>query len=383
MSQLNGAMDVRGVLPSIGVPTLIAHRDADPFIDIRHAHYLAEHIPGAKLVILPGGDTLPVGDGADALLEELEEFLTGTRTGREPDRVLATVMFTDIVESTRLAAEMGDRRWRDVLSAHDATVRRWLERHRGREVKSVGDGFLATFDGPARAIRCAEVIRDELRGQGIEMRAGLHTGEVEVIGDDVGGTGGPHRRARRRAGRPRRGAGLEHGARPRRGLRHRVRRARDAGAQGRPGRVAPLRRRRRQRPERVAASLLDSGQPGGRSSAGRAPGCGPGGRGFESPRSPSMSDDDDPLERLSAKELHDLAVSRAKRHVDLGFFWRLLKYLPEAEAAAGELDETEADLTTLTAHVDDVTDAGSGEVAELMRPFYIEYLREHGVTPAS
>jgi len=185
--KLTGEMDVRGVLPSIRVPTLIAHRAEDTFIDMRHARYLAERIPGARLVIMPGGDTLPVGDGAEVLLEELQEFLTGTRTGLEPDRVLATVMFTDIVNSTARAAEMGDRRWRDLLAGHDAIVRRGLERFRGREIKTVGDGFLATFDGPARAIRCAEVIRDELAGQGIEVRAGLHTGECEVIGDDVGG----------------------------------------------------------------------------------------------------------------------------------------------------------------------------------------------------
>ena len=178
---------MRGVLPSIRVPTLIAHRTGDTFIDMRHSRYLKERIPGARLVILPGGDTLPVGDGAEILLEELQEFLTGTRRGMDPDRVLATVMFTDIVDSTARAAEMGDRRWRDLLAHHDATVRRALERFRGREIKTVGDGFLATFDGPARAIRCAEVIRDDLAGHGIHVRAGLHTGECEVIGDDVGG----------------------------------------------------------------------------------------------------------------------------------------------------------------------------------------------------
>jgi class 3 adenylate cyclase len=187
MFELNGKMDVRDVLSTIRVPTMIAHRAEDPFIDTQHAHYLAEHIPGARLQILPPGDTLPVGEGSETLLEELEEFLTGTRPGHQSDRVLATVMFTDIVDSTQKVAELGDRRWRDLLSAHDATVRRALARFRGQEIKTVGDGFLATFDGPARGIRCAENIRDELQSQGIEVRAGLHTGECEVMGDDVGG----------------------------------------------------------------------------------------------------------------------------------------------------------------------------------------------------
>ena len=148
--------------------------------------YLAEAIPGARYVELEGDDHLPMVN-PDEILDEVEEFLTGTRLDREPDRVLATVMFTDIVSSTERAAELGDRRWRDLIESHDALVRRQLERHRGRAVKTLGDGFLATFDGPARGIRCAQAIREGVRALGVEIRAGLHTGELEVMGDDVGG----------------------------------------------------------------------------------------------------------------------------------------------------------------------------------------------------
>jgi class 3 adenylate cyclase len=151
------------------------------------ARYMAEEIPHAKLVELTGADHLFFVGDIDPVLEETEEFLTGARPLREPDRELATVMFTDIVDSTSRAAEMGDSRWRDLLSRHDELMRRELERHRGREVKTMGDGFLATFDGPARAIRCACSAADAVRELGIEIRAGLHTGEVEVIGDDIGG----------------------------------------------------------------------------------------------------------------------------------------------------------------------------------------------------
>jgi class 3 adenylate cyclase len=149
--------------------------------------YLADHIPGAKLVELDGADHLFwVGD-ADAILDEIEEFLTGLRRGPEPDRVLATVLFTDLVGSTEHAVELGDTRWRYLLESHQAQVRRQLERFRGREVKTMGDGFLATFDGPARAIRCAQAVVDQSRGLGLETRAGLHTGECELMNDDVGG----------------------------------------------------------------------------------------------------------------------------------------------------------------------------------------------------
>jgi class 3 adenylate cyclase len=148
---------------------------------------LAAKIPGARYVELPGEDHLWFHGDTDAILGEVQEFLTGTRAAEIVDRILATVMFTDIVDSTRKAAELGDRRWRDLLTRHDTLMRRELERHRGREVKTLGDGFLASFDGPARAIRCACSARDAMRALGVEVRAGLHTGECELIGDDLGG----------------------------------------------------------------------------------------------------------------------------------------------------------------------------------------------------
>jgi class 3 adenylate cyclase len=186
LMMMNGQVDVRAVLPSIRVPTLVMHRAEDKFIDIRHSRYLAEHIPDAKYVELEGEDAL-FGDDASEL-DEIEEFLTGARHAPDPERILATVMFADIVGSTRKAAELGDRRWRDLLESMEGTVRRELIRFRGRAVKTMGDGFLATFDGPARGIHCATTIRDEVRSQfGVEVRTGLHTGEIEVMGDDVGG----------------------------------------------------------------------------------------------------------------------------------------------------------------------------------------------------
>jgi class 3 adenylate cyclase len=180
-------IDVRSALPAIDVPTLVLHRRDDGLIPARQARYLAEHIPGARYVELEGADHLPTVGDLDALLDEVEEFLVGSRRAREAERALATILFTDIVGSTETAARLGDSRWRDLLERHDATVRRELAVHRGHEVKTMGDGFLATFDGPARAIRCAVAIRDELRETGIDVRAGIHTGEVELIGTDVGG----------------------------------------------------------------------------------------------------------------------------------------------------------------------------------------------------
>jgi class 3 adenylate cyclase len=180
-------IDVRSILPTIGVPTLVLHRAGDQVVRMPQGRYLAEAIPGARLVELEGEDHLAFAGDQDALLDEVEEFLVGSRTGGEAERALATILFTDIVGSTDMAAKLGDRRWRDLLESHDATVRRELAAHRGREVKTMGDGFLAVFDGPARAIRCAVSIRDHLRRIGIGLRAGIHTGEVEVIGEDVGG----------------------------------------------------------------------------------------------------------------------------------------------------------------------------------------------------
>ena len=178
--------DVRDLLPAIQVPTLVLHRDAER-IPLEAPKYLAEHIPGAKLVVLPGMDHIPFyGDGA-GYAEEIEEFLTGARRPPPSDRILTTVMFTDIVGSTQRAADLGDAGWRQLLARHDRIVREQLEEHRGREVKTMGDGFLATFDGPARGVRCARAIGEAVRALGIEVRAGLHTGECEVIGDDIGG----------------------------------------------------------------------------------------------------------------------------------------------------------------------------------------------------
>jgi class 3 adenylate cyclase len=179
--------DVRAVLPSIRVPTLVLHRIGDRHVRVGHARYLAEHIPRAKYVELPGEDHLFFVGDSERMLAEIEGFLTGVRPMPEIDRVLATVLFTDIVGSTERAATLGDRAWRALLDTHHEIIRRELERHRGREVKTVGDGFLATFDRPARAILCARAIRDGLRSLGIEIRAGLHTGECELMGDDVGG----------------------------------------------------------------------------------------------------------------------------------------------------------------------------------------------------
>ena len=179
--------DVRHVLPSVRVPALVLHRQGDPATRAAGGRYLAERIAGARYVELPGSDHFAwVGD-ADGLLDEVEEFLTGARTARDPDRVLVTILFTDIAGSTARAASLGDQRWRDLLARHNALARREIARFRGREVKAVGDGFLAAFDGPARAIRCACAIRDGVRALGIEIRAGLHTGECEVVGDDLGG----------------------------------------------------------------------------------------------------------------------------------------------------------------------------------------------------
>jgi pimeloyl-ACP methyl ester carboxylesterase len=179
--------DVRSILPTIHVPTLVVHRRGDRVVNRRAGRQLAAHIPGARYVELPGIDHLPWAGDADAVLGEIEEFLTGARTAPEPDRVLATVMFTDIVGSTERAAELGDARWRELLSAHQAAVRRELTRFRGREVKTLGDGSLAIFDGPARAIRCGHAITDAARSSALEVRIGLHCGEVELMDTDVGG----------------------------------------------------------------------------------------------------------------------------------------------------------------------------------------------------
>jgi class 3 adenylate cyclase len=183
--QLVVSIDVRHVLPAIRVPTLVLRRAGD-FVPVELHRQLAETITGARYVELEG-DHVPTTGDIDAIVAEMRGFLTGVREGPSPDRVLATVLFTDIVGSTEQAAALGDRRWRDLLENHHALVRQELARFRGREVKTLGDGFLATFDGPARAIRCAAAIRDRVRPLRIEIRAGLHTGECEFMGDDVAG----------------------------------------------------------------------------------------------------------------------------------------------------------------------------------------------------
>lgn len=179
--------DVRDRLPRVGVPTLILHRDNPGFSPVAHAHYLAERIPGSRLVELPGEDAVYwVGDTAP-MLDEIEEFITGVRGGSDAERLLTTIMFTDIVGSTERAAALGDHRWRDLLDNHDTIVRHELQRFSGREVNTAGDGFVATFSSPSAAIACADAIVDAVRVLGIEVRVGIHAGEVEVRGADVAG----------------------------------------------------------------------------------------------------------------------------------------------------------------------------------------------------
>lgn len=185
--RLFAELDVRAALPTVSVPTLVLARETDPFTGAEVARYTADRIPGARLIVYPGGVHVPWLGNTDEAVDDIREFLTGTRAGPEPNRVLATVLFTDVVGSTERAAEVGDRRWRELLASHYTIVRRNLERFRGREIKALGDGFLATFDGPARAIRAACAIRDESRRAGLPIRAGVHTGECEIIDNDVGG----------------------------------------------------------------------------------------------------------------------------------------------------------------------------------------------------
>jgi pimeloyl-ACP methyl ester carboxylesterase len=185
--RMNTQIDIRAVLPAIRVPTLVLHRVGDLDSNIEEGRFIARRIPGARLVELPGSDHLPwVGD-QDSILDEVQEFLTGIRPVADIDRVLATVLFTDIVGSTETAARLGDRAWRALLDSYHAMVRKELSRFRGREVNTAGDGFLATFDGPARAIRCAFAIRDGARDLGLRARTGLHTGEIELSADDARG----------------------------------------------------------------------------------------------------------------------------------------------------------------------------------------------------
>lgn len=184
---MNAQVDVRTILPSIRIPTLVLQRRDDVYRDRGHAEYLAAHISGAKLVELSGRDHLPYVGDADAVLDEVEEFLTGVRPAPEHDRVLATVLFTDIVGSTERASRVGDRAWTHLVDRHHALVREELSRFRGREIETAGDGFLAVFDGPGRAVRCAEAIVGAIRALDLEVRAGVHTGEIELTADKIRG----------------------------------------------------------------------------------------------------------------------------------------------------------------------------------------------------
>jgi pimeloyl-ACP methyl ester carboxylesterase len=185
--RMNAHIDVRHVLPSIRVPTLILHPEGDRTVPVELGRYLARHIPGARYVEMPGIDHVPFGDTADRTLAETEAFVAGLSREAEPDRVLATVMFADIVGSTERAAELGDRRWRELLQGFHATVRGELARFRGREIDTAGDGVLAAFDGPARAVRCACAVGLAIKPLGLRVRAGIHTGECEVMGDKLAG----------------------------------------------------------------------------------------------------------------------------------------------------------------------------------------------------
>jgi class 3 adenylate cyclase len=182
-------IDARPVLPLVQAPTLVLARRDFPVVPIEQARYLAEHLPQAKLVELPGADALLCWETPERALDLVEQFLAGVRRAPEPTRVLSTVLFTDIVGSTQRAGQLGDRRWSQVLNVHDELTRRVVEEFQGQLVKTTGDGILATFDGPGRAIRCAAALRDELGGIGLQIRAGLHTGEVELRDGDVGGIG--------------------------------------------------------------------------------------------------------------------------------------------------------------------------------------------------
>ena len=187
LTRMNSEIDVRAILPSIRVPTLIIHRKGDVRINVEAGRFLARKIPNAKCIELPGIDHLLSVGNTDRVIDEVEEFLTGSRPPLDADRVLATVMFTDIVDSTKRAEELGDSSWHDLRDRHNAIVRREIQRHRGREIKTLGDGFLVTFDGPTRSIGCSLAISEAVEALGLQVRAGLHTGEVEMTDDGPSG----------------------------------------------------------------------------------------------------------------------------------------------------------------------------------------------------
>jgi len=187
LARMNTYIDVRNVLPSIHVPTLVIHRTGDRDVNIGNGVYLSKNIPGAKFVELPGNDHAWTAGDTDAVVDQIEEFLTGVRSAGHPDRVLSTILFTDIVDSTKKATEMGDDRWKKLLVTHNDLVRSELAKFRGREIKSTGDGFVAIFDGPGRGVQCAREIIASGKQLGISIRAGLHTGECELVGNDIAG----------------------------------------------------------------------------------------------------------------------------------------------------------------------------------------------------
>src|SRR5918993_2354185 len=188
LMQMNKEIDISGVLSAIRVPTLVIHRTDDIAVSVEGGRFLAQHIPQARLAEFPGADHLPyIGETTDDITDEIEEFVTGSRHVVEADRILTTVMLTDIVDSTKRASELGDRRWRALLDQHDDLVRQEITRLRGREVKGLGDGVLATFDGPARGVRCAAAIVQGVRSLDLQIRCGLHTGEIELNGHDIAG----------------------------------------------------------------------------------------------------------------------------------------------------------------------------------------------------
>ncbi|MEP7003985.1 MAG: adenylate/guanylate cyclase domain-containing protein, partial [Chloroflexota bacterium] len=187
LGRMNTEIDIRAVLPTVRVPTLMLHPIEDGDVSIEEGRWMAARIPNARLIELPGGDHVPYFQSGDAVLDAVEEFLTGARPTPDADRFLATVLFTDIVNATARASELGDRGWRALVEEHHAIVRRELARFRGTEVDTAGDGFFATFDGPARAVRCGLAIRDGVRSLGLEIRAGVHTGECELIAGKTGG----------------------------------------------------------------------------------------------------------------------------------------------------------------------------------------------------
>ena len=233
--------DVREVLPSLRVPTLVVIREDFKGIPTESGRYLAEHIPAPCFVLVPGADGELFSEPTEETLQHIEEFLLGRPGAAEPDRALAVILFTDIVGSTERAAAVGDRAWRNLIESHDVVVRTIVAQHQGRLIRTTGDGMLATFDGPGRAIRCATALRDALRPLGLEIRAGLHTGEIEFTGAEIAGIG-VHIEARcpraRCAGTA---ADLRRGADARRGIRDRVRGPRRAQPQRRAGDVAPVR----------------------------------------------------------------------------------------------------------------------------------------------